>query len=43
MYHGCVCVLCVEPVLEVERGIKIAVGKPRKAQENGWKQNNKER
>ena len=36
-----VCVLCVEPVLEVERerGIKMAVGKPRKMRlKTGWKE-----
>ena len=39
MYHGCV--LCVEPVLEVERekGIKMVVGKPKKMRlKNGWKE-----
>ena len=35
MYHGCV--LCVEPVLE-EKGIKMAVEKPRKMRLNGWEE-----
>ena len=35
-----VCVLCVESMLEVERerGIKMAVGKPKKMRLNGWKE-----
>ena len=36
-----VCVLCVEPVLEIERerGIKIAIGKLRKMRlKNSWKE-----
>ena len=35
MYHGCV--LCVESVVE-ERGIKMAVEKPRKMRLTGWKE-----
>ena len=39
----CVCVLCVELVLEAERererGIKMAIEKPRKMRlKNGWKE-----
>ena len=34
---GVCCVLCVETVLE-ERGIKMAVEKPKKMRLNGWKE-----